>query len=226
MNARLPAGPLAEYKGKQLLSSIGIAVPQGSLGRSVDHAVDVANSLGYPVVLKAQADQLMHKSDVGGVAVGIRSEAELREAWERMQSSVSKGTGGMVLDGILVESMAPRGVELLLGAKRDPQWGVVLMLGLGGVWVEALNDVLLLPADLTAVQMAEEMKRLKGAALLEGLRGTPPVDVAAVSEAASALARWLMAHPEVIEVDINPLIALPQGQGVVALDAVFVAADG
>ena len=187
MNARLPAGPLAEYKGKQLLSSIGIAVPQGSLGRSVDHAVDVANSLGYPVVLKAQADQLMHKSDVGGVAVGIRSEAELREAWERMQSSVSKGTGGMVLDGILVESMAPRGVELLLGAKRDPQWGVVLMLGLGGVWVEALNDVLLLPADLTAVQMAEEMKRLKGAALLEGL---------------------------------------PQGQGVVALDAVFVAADG
>lgn len=223
--ARLPAGPLAEYKGKQLLRSMGISVPEGSLGRSVDHAVDVANSLGYPVVLKAQADQLMHKSDVGGVAVGIRSEGELREAWARMTSTVSEGTGGMALDGILVESMAPRGVELLLGAKRDPQWGVVVMLGLGGVWVEALNDVLLLPADLTPGQIVEEMRRLKGVALLDGLRGTQPVDVVAVSEAASALAQWVLAHPEVVEVDINPLIALPRGQGVVALDAVFVASD-
>jgi acyl-CoA synthetase (NDP forming) len=224
-DARLPAGPLAEYKGKQLLQSIGIAVPQGSLGRSVDHAVDIANSLGYPVVLKAQADELMHKSDVGGVAVGIRSEAELRHAWARMQSSVSEGTGGLALDGILVESLAPKGVELLLGAKRDPQWGVVMMLGLGGVWVEALNDVLLLPADLPPRQIAQEMRRLKGVALLDGLRGSPAVDIAAVAEAVSALARWVLAHPEVVEVDINPLIALPGGQGVVALDAVFVASD-
>ncbi|WP_218005317.1 acetate--CoA ligase family protein [Hydrogenophaga palleronii] len=223
--ARLPAGPLAEYKGKQLLQSIGIATPAGSLGRSVEHAVDIADSLGYPVVLKAQADQLMHKSDVGGVAVGIPSAEALREAWAHMQASVSKGTGGMALDGILVESLAPKGVELLLGAKRDPQWGVVMMLGLGGVWVEALNDVLLLPADMTPAQIAEEMKRLKGAALLDGLRGSPPVDVAAVSEAVSALAQWVLAHPEVVEVDINPLIALPRGQGVVALDAVFVASD-
>ncbi len=225
VGARLSAGPLAEYKGKQLLQSIGIATPEGSLGRAVDHAVDIANSLGYPVVLKAQADLLMHKSDVGGVEVGIQSEGELREAWARMQSRVSEGTGGMALDGILVESLAPKGVELLLGAKRDPQWGVVMTLGLGGVWVEALNDVLLLPADMTPAQIAEEMKRLKGAALLDGLRGSPPVDIAAVSEAVSALAQWVLAHPEVVEVDINPLIALPRGQGVIALDAVFVASD-
>jgi acyl-CoA synthetase (NDP forming) len=224
-DARLPAGPLAEYKGKLLLKSMGIAVPTGSLARSADQAVDIANGLGYPVVLKAQADKLMHKSDVGGVAVGIASDAELREAWARMQASVLAATGGLVLDGILVESMSSRGVELLLGAKRDAQWGLVLMIGLGGVWVEALNDVLLLPADLTPAQIAEELRRLKGAALLDGLRGQPPVDTEAVCRAASALAQWLMAHPEVIEVDINPLIALPKGQGVMALDAVFVASD-
>lgn len=222
---RLPAGPLAEYKGKQLLRAMGIAVPGGSLAHSVEQALSIAQALGYPVVLKAQADQLMHKSDVGGVAVGILSDGELREAWAHMQASVAAGTGGMALDGILVESLSPRGVELLLGAKRDPQWGLVLMLGLGGVWVEALDDVLLLPADLSPAQIAEALKRLKGAALLDGLRGQPPVDVDALCQAANALARWLMAHPEVSEVDINPLIGLPKGQGVIALDAVFVASD-
>ncbi len=222
---RLPPGPLAEYKGKQLLRAMGIAVPQGALAQDVNQATAIGSQLGYPVVLKAQADQLMHKSDVGGVAVGIRSDAELRDTWNRMLASVSQGTGGLALDGILIESFAPGGVEMLLGAKRDPQWGVVLMVGLGGVWVEALNDVLLLPADLPAIQIAEALKTLKGAALLDGIRGQAPVDVDAVAQAACALAQWMLARPEVVEVDINPLIALPRGQGVIALDAVFVASD-
>lgn len=219
-------GPLAEFAGKRLLRDLGIATPPGGLARTPDEARRLAGEIGYPVVLKAQADTLMHKSDVGGVAVGIADDAALDEAWRRVEASVARHRPGLALDGMLVEAMSRPGLELVVGARRDPQWGVVMLAGLGGIWIEALHDVRLMAPDLTEAQIVRELGRLKGARLLEGLRGAAAVDVAAVAAAVRRLADMMLANPGIAEIDINPLVALPEGQGVVALDALFVMAEG
>lgn len=219
-------GPLAEFAGKGLLRDLGIATPRGGLARTPDEARQLAGEIGYPVVLKAQADTLMHKSDVGGVAVGIADGAALDEAWRRIEASVARHRPGLELDGMLVEAMSRPGLELVIGARRDPQWGVVMLAGLGGIWIEALRDVRLMAPDLTEAQIVRELGRLKGARLLAGLRGAAAVDVAAVAAAVRRLADMMLANPGIAEIDINPLVALPEGQGVVALDALFVMAEG
>nr|WP_255682199.1 acetate--CoA ligase family protein [Luteimonas sp. BDR2-5] len=224
--APLPAGPIAEYRGKQWLRALGIAVPAGGLARSADEAVEIADRIGWPVVIKAQADALTHKSDVGGVAVGLHDEAALRAAWDAMTAQVGAACPDIPLDGILVEAMAARGLELVVGARRDPAWGVVLLVGLGGIWIEVLQDVRLLAADLTGAQIERELRRLKGAALLDGVRGAGAVDVAAVVQVVRRLADLMLARDDVLEVDINPLVVAPAGQGAVALDAVIVGRGG
>lgn len=218
----LKPGPLAEYKGKLLLEKIGIPTPVGELAVTLDHALQAAARIGYPVVIKAQADPLMHKSDVGGVAVGLKDEAALRAGWARMHDDIGRNCPGLVLDGILVEAMSKPGLEMVIGGRRDPNWGVVMLAGLGGIWIEALHDVRLLAPDLTEEQIVEELSALKGAKLLAGLRGRGPVDLAAVAHAVAQLAALMQANPEISEIDVNPLIALPQGEGVLALDALFV----
>ncbi|VCU70378.1 succinyl-CoA synthetase subunit beta [Pigmentiphaga humi] len=215
-------GPVAEYRGKQWLRELGIATPRGGLARTLDDARRIAADLGYPVVLKAQADALMHKSDAGGVAVGLGDEAALAAAWTRVEASVARYSPGLALDGMLVEAMARPGLELVVGARRDPNWGVVALVGLGGIWIEALHDVRLLAPDLTEAQIAAELRQLKGARLLSGLRGKPAVDVAAVAAAVRRISDLMLANPGIAEIDVNPLIALPEGEGVVALDALFI----
>jgi acyl-CoA synthetase (NDP forming) len=218
------AGPVAEYKGKRLLGTLGISTPAGELARTVDEALSVAARIGYPVVIKAQADQLTHKSDVGGVVVGVPDEAALRAGWHSMNARLAESCPRLPLDGILVEAMAPAGLEMVIGGRRDPSWGVVMMAGLGGVWIEALRDVRLFAPDMTQAQVVAELSKLKGARLLSGLRGSAPVDVAAVAQALRQLAGLMLANPQISEVDVNPLIALPEGKGVMALDALFVMA--
>lgn len=218
----LQPGPLAEFKGKQWLRELGISTPKSGLARTPAEAEALAREIGYPVVLKAQADTLMHKSDVGGVAVNLRDAQALGDAWQRIQSSVARHCPDIALDGMLVEAMSSPGLELVVGGRRDPNWGVVTLVGLGGIWIEALHDVRLLPPDLTEAQILRELQRLKGAKLLSGLRGAPPVDVAAVAAVVRRLSALMLANPGIAEIDINPLIALPAGQGIVALDALFV----
>lgn len=223
--ALLGTGPLAEYASKALLRDIGIPVVDGSLARTVDEARRIAASIGYPVVLKAQAAQLMHKSDAGGVAVGIAGAAELNAAWDRVTANVVRAMPGLVLDGCLVESFAAPGLELVIGAKRDPEWGPVLAVGLGGVWIEALADVRLFAAAAGRGEILDGLTRLKGAALLAGARGSEPVDVEAIADVAVRLGALMRAHPEIVEVDINPLVAYARGAGVIALDALIVNAS-
>jgi acyl-CoA synthetase (NDP forming) len=208
-------GSLAEHQGKAYLAALGIAVPVGALARDMDAAKEIAGRIGYPVALKAQAAALTHKSDAGGVALRIADAAALEAAWRRIAASV-----GLVLDGMLVEAMAPPGVEMIVGAKRDPGWGPVLLVGLGGIWTEALDDVRLMPADLAREQVIAEIGRLKGARLLQGLRGSARVDVGAVADVALRIGALMRARPEISEVDINPLVAYPDGA--LALDALIV----
>jgi acetate---CoA ligase (ADP-forming) len=219
---RLPSGVMVEYIAKGLLAKAGIPVPRGELVRDLQAAHQAAARIGYPVALKAQAAALAHKSDVGGVALGLADAAALAQGWHRLHADISQARPDLVLDGVLVEAMAAPGLELILGARRDPDWGPVLLIGLGGIWAETLHDVRVLPADLDPAAIVAEIGKLKAAALLHGARGRPARDTGAVAEIASRLGRLLAAHPEIAEIDINPLIVYPEGAGVVAADALIV----
>lgn len=218
------ASVLPEYRGKAVLKALGVAVPAGGLARSRDEAAAIAETVGYPVVLKAQAATLAHKTEAGGVRLNLGSAAQVREAWDVMSAAVTAAQPGLVLDGMLVEAMAPPGLELIVGARRDPAWGMVLLAGLGGVWTEVLHDVRLFAPDLTADQIAVELDRLAGAKLLHGARGAPPVDVAAVALVLGRLADLMAANPQLAELEINPLRAMPDG-GLLALDALIAFTD-
>ena len=223
-----PVGPLTghgamtEHAGKALLRAAGLSVPDGALVATPGEAVEAAMRIGWPVVLKVQSPKLLHKTEVGGVVVGLKDEAALREAWSTMGARVAAERPDALIEGYLVEVMAPRGLELVIGGRRDPEWGPVVLFGLGGVWIEALNDVRLLPASAREATVAEELGLLKGASLLKGARGSAPVDRAAVAKAVTAIGRLLLEHPEIVEIDVNPLVA--HATGTIALDALVVLA--
>jgi acyl-CoA synthetase (NDP forming) len=219
----LGKGAQSEWLGKTILAAAGIRVPDGALARTAGDAAAVAKRVGYPVALKAQAAALTHKTEAGGVMLNLADEAALRAAWTTMQKNVERAAPGVTLDGCLVEKMSPRGLELMIGAKRDPAWGTVLLLGLGGIWVEALGDVRLLPVDADETQIVEALSRLRTAKLLTGFRGAPPVDVDAVAKAVLAIGRLMQTTPGIVEIDVNPLMVHARGQGVTALDALIVA---
>ena len=198
-------------------------MPDGELARNADEAVAVAKRIGYPVVLKAQAAALAHKTEAGGVILNLADEAAVRTALDTLVKNVKRAAPNVTLDGALVEKMSPKGVELMVGAKRDPGWGTVLLLGLGGIWVEALGDVQLLPGDASEAQVLEALGKLRTAKLLKGFRGAPPADVEAVAKVVTAIGRLMATVPELTEIDVNPLMVHGKGQGVTALDALIVA---
>jgi acyl-CoA synthetase (NDP forming) len=220
---KIGKGAQPEWLGKKILAAAGIRVPDGDLARAVDEAAAVAKRIGYPVAMKAQAAALSHKTEAGGVLLNIADEAALRAAWDTLNGNIKRAAPGVTLDGALVEKMSPKGIELMIGAKRDPGWGTVLLLGLGGIWVEAIGDVQLLPVDASEQQIVEALRRLRSAKLLSGIRGAPPADTKAVVQAVMALGRLMRTVPEIIEVDVNPLMVHADGHGATALDALIVA---
>src|SRR5215831_4554515 len=221
--ARLGKGTQPEWLSKKILSSAGIRVPDGELARGPDDAVAVATRIGYPLALKGQSAALPHKTEAGGVMLNLADEAALRAAWKATQQNVGRAAPGVTLEGCLVETMSPKGLELMIGAKRDPAWGTVLLVGLGGIWVEALGDVQVLPVDADETQIIEALHKLRAAKLLTGFRGAPPVDVEAVAKAVLAIGRLMRTTPGIVEIDVNPLMVQAKGQGVTALDALIVA---
>ena len=207
---------------RKLLAAAGIRVPDGDLARTTDEAAAVARRIGYPVVLKVQAAALPHKTEAGAVALNLADEAALRAAWDVTMRNVKRAAPDVSIDGALVEKMSAKGVELMVGAKRDPGWGTVLLLGLGGIWVEALGDVQVVPGDADEAQILEALRKLRSAKLLNGVRGAPPVDIDAVVQAVMAIGRLMQAVPALTEIDVNPLMAHAKGQGATALDALIV----
>lgn len=218
----LRPGLQPEWVGKQILNAIGVNHPAGGLAKSENEAAAIAESIGYPVVLKVQAAELAHKTEIGGVVLNLSTEAAVRAAYNDLVARVKRTKPGTVLDGVLVEGMAVKGLELVVGAKRDPRWGPVVLVGLGGVMVEALKDVRLIPPDLSTDAIIEELRKLKSAKLLGAFRGSPPRDIEAIAKVVAAVGRLMVAHPDIVEVDINPLLAMAEGEGVVALDALIV----
>jgi acyl-CoA synthetase (NDP forming) len=221
--AELPVGGgvIPEYRAKQLLAPLGVPFPKGGFARDVAEAKAVAASIGYPVVLKAQAAALSHKSDAGGVILNIADDAALDAAWDKLYANVAAHAPGLALDGALVEAMGARGTELIVGARNDPEWGATILVGFGGVMAEMLHDFRLLSPDLTRDAIIAELRRLKSGALLDGYRGSPALDVGAVADVILGLGRLLAGTPGIREIDLNPVVVYPEGQGVVALDALI-----
>ncbi len=218
-------GVIPEYRSKQLLGPLGIAFPAGRFVTSLDAAQAAAVDIGWPVVIKIQAAALSHKSDVGGVVLHLADAAALAEGWARLHADVARHAPGVPIDGVLVEAMGERGLELIVGGRNDPDWGPVVLVGAGGVMAELFHDVRLLPADLSQHEIVAELHALKTAALLDGFRGSPPLDIAALAGLVGTVAALLRAHPRISEIDLNPVIVYPVGGGVVALDALMLA-DG
>jgi acyl-CoA synthetase (NDP forming) len=226
--ARLPAipalghGPQAEWACKKVLAAIGIATPKGGLARSAEEADRIAAEIGYPVAMKAQAAALAHKTEAGAVKLGLADRAAVAHAWKELHENVRRARPDIALEGVLVEKMAEKGVELVIGGKRDPQWGPVVLVGLGGVWIEAIGDVRLLPPDLGEDLIVEELMQLRSAKLLKGFRGAPPADVASVARAARLIGQLMREHEEILEIDLNPVFVHAQGRGITAADALIV----
>lgn len=213
-----PAYPEA----RAVLADLGIAFPPGRLATTPQEAAEAAAEFGGAVALKAVAAELLHKSDAGGVALGIASPEAAAAAHAEMVARVQAATG-LSLDGVWVERMAePGGIDLVVGAKRDPAFGPIVLIGVGGVFVEILDDVVLAPAPTDFRHLIRLMEQLRAFPLLAGARGTAPVDCAAVAQIGTRLGDLLVATPTIAEVEINPLRAT--GSGATALDARIVRA--
>jgi len=201
---------------RRIVASAGVPLAECRPARTVEEVVDAAAEVGYPVVLKALG--LLHKSDAGGVALGLADAGSLRAAYERME-------GALAPDGYAVERMVSveGAVELIVGCRRDPRFGPLVLVGLGGVFAEVLLDVAVALAPAEPHELEALILSLRGASLLTGARGRPVVDVGSVARAAAALSRLAADHPDLDEVEINPLLALPEGA--IGLDARVVLAE-
>lgn len=214
-------GVIPEYRAKALLAPLGLPFPRGGFAASEDAAVAAASASGYPVAMKAQATALSHKSEAGGVILNLPDEAAVRAAWTRIHANVAAYDAGITLDGVLIETMGARGLEMIVGAKNDPDWGPVVLAGFGGVTAEILKDVALITPDLDETQITAALMGLKNAPLLAGWRGAPALDVPALVALIRKVAALLVAHPRLLELDLNPVILRPEGDGLLALDALM-----
>ncbi|HEX5605985.1 MAG TPA: acetate--CoA ligase family protein, partial [Candidatus Binatia bacterium] len=221
LDKTLSSGIMPAEAAFQLFQQYGIPTAPTMLARSVDEAALAAERVGFPVVLKIESPDITHKSDVGGVALGLANANEVRVAYERMHDEVSQRAPSAKITGVIVQRMTGVGVEMILGIKRDPLFGPVVLCGFGGILVELLKDVVVGIPPLSFEQARDMIARLRGFPILAGVRGKPPADVDSLCHAIVSLSRLAMSLGDSIAgLDINPLIVLPKGQGVIAVDAV------
>ncbi|MFE6160845.1 acetate--CoA ligase family protein [Streptomyces sp. NPDC056486] len=216
-----PGQQLSEHAAKQLLRAYGIRVPREQLVTSAAAAVRAAGLVGYPVVMKASGAHLAHKTELGLVKVGLTSASQVRDAYREL-TDIARYEG-IALDGVLVCQMVERGVEMVVGVTHDDLFGPTVTVGLGGVLVEVLRDVAVRVPPFGEDQALAMLSELRGRPLLDGVRGAPPADIDALVEVVLRVQRMaLELGDELAELDINPLMVLPRGQGAVALDALAV----
>lgn len=214
---------LTEVESKQLLHEAGIPVVMAHLASDPDRAVAIADEVGYPVVMKIVSTDIAHKSDVGGVVVGLQDAGAVREAFEAMMQRVAQAAPSAKIDGVAIQSMAKQGTEVIVGSTTDPQFGPVLMFGLGGVFVEVLKDVAFRVVPLEGRDAKQMVREIKGLPILQGVRGQDPADLEAIESLILGLSDFIESHPEIAELDLNPVFAYPDGA--VAVDARIVLAE-
>jgi acyl-CoA synthetase (NDP forming) len=210
-----------EAQAKVLVARCGVPAPPEKVVQTAKEASDAAVAMGFPVALKVVSADILHKTEVGGVALGLASAAAVAGAFATMAATVSERASGARIEGYLVSKMIAGGVECILGVHRDPLFGPVVMFGLGGVMVELFKDVTVRLAPVSVEQAMDMVREIKGFPLLNGYRGKPKADLAALAEAISSASRLAAANPDSVKtIEINPLVAMPEGGGVYALDAV------
>lgn len=211
-----------EFHAKQALAAAGISVPSEAVVGSADDAVRSARATGYPVVLKIVSKEIAHKTEVGGVALNLRDDAAVREAHARLLANARHHAPRAVIDGVLVAPMVSGGVEMIAGISRDPVFGPVVMVGLGGIHAEILRDVAVQVAPVSEDEALQMIRSLKMFALLDGARGQPKADVAAAARTVARLSAFACRHAaDVAEIDMNPILVRPEGEGVLVLDALM-----
>jgi len=207
------------HEAAELLSLYGIPIVRGIPVRGEEDAIEAAKGLGFPVAMKVISRQISHKSDVGGVQLNLRSEHGVAEAYRDMTQRILRAYPEAVIEGVLVQPMATGGREMILGGRQDSQFGPVVMVGLGGIFVEVFGDISLRVAPITRRDAVDMIHGLRGASIFKGARGGKPSDIDAVVEALLRLSQLLCELPEVREIDINPLRVFYEGEGCLALDA-------
>ena len=210
---------MSENEARECFAAYGVPVAQSIAAATSDEATAAAGKLGYPVVMKIDSPAISHKSDVGGVAVGLKNRKQLVDAFHEMTSRVRRVMPGAYVRGVLVQEMVKGGRETILGINKDPQFGHLLMFGLGGIYVEVLKDVAFRVAPISRSDAAAMIKGIRSFALLRGVRGDLPADLDALAGAILSLSSLATDFPEIAEADINPLLVRQRGDGVVAVDA-------
>ncbi|HLC27897.1 MAG TPA: acetate--CoA ligase family protein [Dehalococcoidia bacterium] len=208
---------LTEIESKQVLAEAGIPVALAVLARDANEAAKAAQKAGFPVVLKIVSPDLTHKSDVGGVRLGLESAADTKAAFEDIVAAVKEAQPDARIEGVAVQKMAPTGTEVIVGMSKDPQFGPVMMFGLGGIFVEVLKDVAFRIVPLEPKDASQMIREIKGFPVLEGVRGQLPADLAALEKLVFKVSEFVEAHPEIDELDLNPVFAY--SDGALAVDA-------
>jgi acetyltransferase len=213
---------LLESEAKDLVKSYGIPVAPTKLARNEEEAVEIANSMGYPVVLKIASPDITHKSDVGGVVMNIRSDEEVREAFRTIIINVRRYAPNASIYGVVVQKMVPKGREVIIGTTKDPVFGHIIMFGLGGVYTELFKDVSFRLAPLSLYEAKEMVMETKAYTLLKGFRGEPPADIPSVINTLIRVSKLVTDVPQIVEMDINPLFVYEEGVGALAVDVKIV----
>lgn len=215
---------LTESQSKEILKAYGIPVTREQLTTTPEEAAVAASQLGFPVVMKIESPDILHKTDAGGVKLGVGSPEEARQAFAEIVDNAHGYKPDADIRGVLVQEMLSGATEVIVGMSRDPVFGPVVMFGLGGILVEVLKDVCLRVAPLTRAEAAEMLEEIQGKKVLEGVRGRPPVDKEAIIDVIVKVSHLAADFPAIAEMDINPLLVFPQGQGAKAADALIVKA--
>ena len=210
---------MGEQESKEVLAAYGFTVPQAKLARTADEAVSAASVIGYPIVMKIVSPDIVHKSDVGGVKIGLTGPSQVRDAYELMMMRIHEREPNARLQGMLIQEMITEGREIIVGMTRDLQFGPMLMFGLGGIYVEVLRDVSFQLAPITADEALEMLVGTKTYKLLQGVRGEKSVDMQLVAECIQRISQLSMDFPQIEEMDINPLKISAEGASAVAVDA-------
>ncbi|HEY4662572.1 MAG TPA: acetate--CoA ligase family protein [Candidatus Humimicrobiaceae bacterium] len=210
---------LGELEAREILKAYGISVPEAELASDIKAAKEIAKRIGYPLVLKIVSPNILHKTDVGGVRVGIENEKELEECYDDILFHVKRYMPDVNIRGILVQEFIRDKKETIIGVNEDPQFGPMIMFGLGGIYVEALKDVSFRIAPLSRQVAGEMIEEVKTVSLLKGTRGEVPSDIKSIIEIILKVSQLVMDFPEIVEMDINPLFVKKQGEGSIAGDA-------
>jgi acyl-CoA synthetase (NDP forming) len=216
---------IGDAEARDIMEAYGIRIPASKLASTAEEAVEIAEEIGYPVVMKIASPDILHKTDIGGVKLDISSAADVRDAFDLLVYRATRYMADAEIWGCLVQEMVRGGKEVIVGMNCDPQFGPLMMFGLGGIYVEVLKDVAFRIAPFSRQEAEEMIREIRSYSLLRGVRGERPSDMEAIVDTLLRLSQLVTDFPEIMEMDINPLIVFEAGRGAVGVDMRLVLAS-